>query len=85
MYDVVPARQGHVLRDGAWNTFEVTAYGPRVHVVLNGISITDADLSRVSEAEVLERHPGIRRRSGHIALLGHGADVEFRGLRVREL
>ncbi|MCL4841627.1 MAG: DUF1080 domain-containing protein [Bryobacteraceae bacterium] len=84
VYSVVAARQGFVKRDGVWNTFEITAYGPRIHVVLNGESITDADLSQVRDREVLAQHPGIRRTKGHIALLGHGTHVEFRNLRVRE-
>ncbi|MCL4797900.1 MAG: DUF1080 domain-containing protein [Bryobacteraceae bacterium] len=84
VYGVVPARTGFVKRDGAWNDFQITAYGPRVHVVLNGESILDADLSRVSDPDTVKRHPGIRRLSGHLALLGHSTHVEFRHLRIRE-
>jgi hypothetical protein len=84
VYDVAPARRGFVRRDGAWNAFEITAYGPRVHVVLNGQSILDTDLSRVTDEDVLKKHPGIRRLTGHIALLGHSTHVEFRNLRIRE-
>jgi len=85
VYDVVAARRGFVRRNGVWNDYQITAYGPRVHVVLNGESILDTDLSRVTDEEVLKKHPGIRRLTGHIALLGHSTHVEFRNLRIREL
>lgn len=84
VYGVVPARRGFVKRDGVWNDFQITAYGPRVHVVLNGESILDADLSRISDPAILASHTGIRRLSGHLALLGHSTHVEFRDLRIRE-
>lgn len=84
VYDVVAARQGFVRRDGAWNDFAITAAGPRVHVVLNGETIVDTDLGMVNNAEVLKKHPGIRRTRGHIGLLGHGTRVEFRNFRIRE-
>ncbi len=84
VYGVVPARRGFVKRDGVWNDFQITAYGPRVHVVLNGESILDADLSRISDPAILAGHTGIRRLSGHLALLGHSTHVEFRDLRIRE-
>ncbi|MBE7544442.1 MAG: DUF1080 domain-containing protein [Bryobacteraceae bacterium] len=85
IYDVFPARTGFVKRDGAWNSYEITAYGPRIHIVLNGETTLDADLSRVADEAVLRRHPGLRRRSGHIGFLGHGTRVEFRNIRVREM
>ncbi|MCL4843909.1 MAG: DUF1080 domain-containing protein [Bryobacteraceae bacterium] len=85
LYDVFPARTGFVKRDGAWNSYEITAYGPRIHIVLNGETTLDADLSRVADEAVLRRHPGLRRRSGHIGFLGHGTRVEFRNIRVREM
>lgn len=85
IYDVFPARTGFVKREGAWNSYEITAYGPRIHIVLNGETSLDADLSRVADEAVLRRHPGLRRRSGHIGFLGHGTRVEFRNIRVREM
>jgi hypothetical protein len=84
VYGVVPARMGFVKRDGVWNDFEITAYGPRVHVVLNGETIVDTDLSRITDEAIVKRHPGIRRMKGHLALLGHSTHVEFRHMRVRE-
>jgi hypothetical protein len=85
VYDVFPARRGFVKRDGAWNSFEITADGSRIRIVLNGETVTDADLSTVTDEAVLKRHPGLRRASGHIGFLGHGTRVEFRNIRLREL
>jgi hypothetical protein len=39
----------------------------------------------IQEPEVLKKHPGIQRASGHLGLLGHGTRVEFRNLRVKDL
>jgi hypothetical protein len=85
IYDVFPARTGFVKRDGAWNSYEITAYGPRIHIVLNGETTLDADLSRIANEAIVRRHPGLRRRSGHIGFLGHGTRVEFRNIRIREM
>jgi hypothetical protein len=85
IYDVFPARRGFVKRDGVWNTYEITADGAHVKVVLNGETVVDADLASVTDPAVLKKHPGLRRPSGCIGLLGHGTHVEFRNIRIREL
>ncbi len=85
VYDVVPARRGFVRRNGVWNEMEIRAEGRRVQVTLNGRRITDANLDEVKDPEVLKKHPGLQRRSGHIGFLGHGTRVEFRNIRVRVL
>jgi hypothetical protein len=54
-------------------------------VKLNGATIVDANLDSVTDPEVLKRHPGLARTSGHIGLLGHDSRVEFRDLRVKRL
>lgn len=85
VYGVAAARMGFVKRNGVWNNHQITAYGPRIHVVLNGEDILDTDLSRIADEDVYRKHPGIRRAKGHIGLLGHGTRVEFRNLRIKEL
>jgi hypothetical protein len=52
---------------------------------LNGETITDVNLDDARDPEVLKRHPGLARRSGHIGFLGHGTRVEFRNVRLKEL
>jgi hypothetical protein len=85
IYDVFPAVRGFVLRNGAWNAMEIRAEGRRIQVTLNGRRITDADLDAVKDPEILKKHPGLQRRSGHIGFLGHGTRVEFRDIRIRVL
>jgi len=85
IYDVWPARTGYLKRPGEWNEQEIRADRSRVTIRLNGVLILDANLDEVKEPEVLKKHPGLLRKSGHIVLLGHQAHVEFRNLRIKEL
>jgi hypothetical protein len=85
IYDVIPARPGFLRPAGEWNEEEITADGRRIRVVLNGVIIVDADLDIVKEPEILKRHPGLARPSGHVGFLGHGTRVEFRNIRIKEL
>lgn len=85
LYDVWPARTGFLKKPGEWNTQEIKADGRRITIHLNGALILDVDLDTIREPEVLKKHPGLARRSGHIGLLGHGTRVEFRNIAIREL
>jgi hypothetical protein len=85
IYDVVAAERGHLKPVGEWNEEEITADGRHVKVVLNGATIVDAYLDNVKDPAKLAKHPGLQNESGHIGFLGHGAEVEFRNLRVKEL
>lgn len=85
IYDVIPARPGFLRPAGEWNEKEITADGRCIRVVLNGVIIVDADLDIVKEPEILKRHPGLSRPSGHVGFLGHGTRVEFRNIRIKEL
>lgn len=85
IYDVVPAQRGHQKPVGEWNSEEITARGRRITVKLNGATIVDANLGDIKDPEVLKKHPGLARSSGRIGFLGHGARVEFRNIRVRDL
>ena len=68
-----------------WNEEEITAKGRQITVKLNGATIVDANLDDVKDPAVLKKHPGLANKSGHIGFLGHGARVEFRNLRIKEL
>src|SRR5438045_3405330 len=85
IYDVVPAEHGFKKPTGEWNAEEITADGRHIKVVLNGHTIVDANLDDVKDPELLKRHPGLQRKSGHIGFLGHGTLVEFRNVRIKEL
>jgi len=85
IYDVVPARRGALKPVGQWNSQEVTAKGRRIKVKVNGKTTVDANLDAVKDPDVLKKHPGLARTSGHIGFLGHGTKVEFRNIRIKEL
>jgi hypothetical protein len=85
VYNVVPAKQCCRKPDGQWNQEEITADGSHIVVKLNGSAIVDADLAKVTDPEILKKHPGIRRTQGHIGFLGHGTRIELRNIRIKEL
>ena len=85
VYDLAPARRGFLKPTGEWNQQEIRALGRQITVTLNGTVIVDFDLDSVTDPEVLEKHPGAARQSGHIGFLGHGTKVEFRNIRIKEL
>ena len=88
IYGVVPAKVGAQKPAGEWNTQEVVAKGSQITVTLNGQIIVDADLSTITETadgQGLAKHPGLKRRRGHLGWLGHGALVEFRNIRIKPL
>jgi len=94
IYRVVAAKRGHQKPVGEWNSEEIRAEGRHVTVVLNGTTIVDANLDDVKDDDVLKEHRdlskpegsrGIANTKGHIGFLGHGARVEFRNIRIKEL
>src|SRR5579859_4717775 len=85
VYDLFPAKTGFLKPVGEWNQEEITAQGAHIVVTLNGTVIVDANLDTISDPEVLKKHPGIRRPSGHIGLLAHLSRVDFRNLRIKPL
>lgn len=85
IYDVFPAKTGHLKPVGEWNYQEIVVDGRKVTIRLNGATIVDANLDDVKDPEVLKKHPGLLRTTGHIGLLGHGTLVEFRNMRIKTL
>ncbi len=86
VYGVVPAKRGHLKPAGEWNSQEVRAEGSRIQVTLNGQVIVDTDLSKVEKPYMDgHEHPGLLNEKGYIGFLGHGAPVEFRNIRIKEL
>ena len=84
IYGIVPAKRDHLKPVGEWNIEEITAKGRHITVVLNGVTIVDADLDKVSPIDGQE-HPGQNNVKGHIGFLGHGDMLSFRNLRVKDL
>jgi hypothetical protein len=94
IYQMFPARRGHQKPVGEWNAEEITAKGRQITVKLNGVTITEGNLDDVKDEELLKTHRdlskpegsrGIANTKGHIGLLGHGARVEFRNIRIKTL
>ena len=75
IYKRAAAKRGHLKPVGEWNRQEIRAEGNFITVILNGVTILDrADITRHK-----------RPAKGHIVLLGHGSQVEFRNLHIREV
>jgi N-sulfoglucosamine sulfohydrolase len=85
IYDVVPAKRGALKPVGRWNEQEIICQGRRITIIVNEMVIVNADLDKLTDLELVEKHPGLKRAKGHLGLLGHGSRVEFRNLRVKEL
>lgn len=85
IYDCFAAKRGSQKPVGEWNTEEITAKGRQITVKVNDQVIVDANLDDLKDEAKLKKHPGLANKKGHIGFLGHGARVEFRNLRIKEL
>lgn len=94
IYQMFPAKRGFQKPVGEWNAEEISAKGRHITVTLNGVAIVDANLDDMKDDALLATHRnltlpegsrGIANTKGHIGLLGHGARVEFRNIRIKEL
>lgn len=87
VYGIIPAKRGYLKPLGEWNYEEVYLKGPKVKVVLNGTTIVDGDLEEAGKNGTLDKkeHPGLFRKTGHIGFLGHGTEVKFRNIRIKDL
>jgi hypothetical protein len=87
VYGIVPAKRGYLKPVGEWNHEEIIADGRHVIVILNGTTIVDANLDEATKSGTIDgqSHPGLSRTQGHIGFLGHGARIEFRNMRIKEL
>jgi len=87
IYGVVPTKRGYQRPIGEWNYQEVRAQGNRITIVLNGITIIDADIQKAGENGTMDggEHPGLFRKKGHLGFLGHGSLVYFRNIRIKKL
>ena len=88
IYGVVAAEPGSLKPAGEWNSEEVIVTGSKVTVVVNGKKIVDADVAPFRDGQRTldgQRHPGLALTKGHIGFLGHGDEVHFRNIEIREL
>ncbi|MCA9081413.1 MAG: DUF1080 domain-containing protein, partial [Planctomycetaceae bacterium] len=87
LYGIIPAKRGHTKPAGEWNTQEIRLVGREIKVTLNGVVVVEGNLDEASTPKTIDgkNHPGLKRSTGHIGFLGHGAPVQFRNVRVREV
>jgi hypothetical protein len=87
IYGVVPAKRGYQRPLGYWNTQEIYAKGNHIRVTVNGQVIVDADLEEAAKGGTIDggKHPGLFNKSGYIGFLGHGHQIKFRNIRIKEL
>ena len=82
IYTLAAAKKSGLKPAGEWNQQRVSLLGSGLMIELNGEIILRANLD-----DLAARHPsheGVKRRSGHIAWLGHGDRVAFKNIRIQE-
>ncbi|MBT6005292.1 MAG: DUF1080 domain-containing protein, partial [Prolixibacteraceae bacterium] len=86
-YGIIPAKRGFLNPVGEWNSQEGFLKGSKIKVTLNGQVILDGDLAEASKNGTLDHknHPGLKRDKGYIGFLGHGSELKFRNLRIKDL
>jgi hypothetical protein len=80
IYCKVPAKPGHTKPAGQWNSEEIMVKGSQWKVTVNGVVIVDADIAKVEGLEAVAK-----RTKAPLGFLGHGTQLEFRNLRIKEL
>lgn len=84
-YGMAAAHRGYLRAPGQWNYQQVTVKGSTLKVELNGVTILDADLGKVTEFMANSPHPGKDRTSGFFGFAGHNDPVEFRNISIKRL
>ena len=82
LYTLAPAAKTGLKPVGEWNRQRVSVLGPALKVELNGQIILRTNLDDINQQ--FPAHEGAKRRSGHIAWLGHGDRVAFRNIQIME-
>ena len=84
-YGMVASHRGYLRPVGQWNYQQVTVKGSTVKVELNGVTILDTDLSKITEYMANSPHPGKERTKGHFGFAGHSDPVQFRNVSIKKL
>jgi hypothetical protein len=87
VYGIIPAKRGFLKPVGEWNSEEVYVKGDHIKVTLNGTVIVDGNFKEASKNGTMDHkdHPGLKRNKGHIGFLGHGSELDFRNIRIKDL
>jgi HEAT repeat protein len=87
VYGVIAAKRGFLKPVGEWNSQEVIVKGNDIKIILNGTVIVDGNWEASAKNGTLDKknHPGLKRNKGHIGFLGHGSELQFRNIRIKDL
>lgn len=87
VYGIIAAKREFLKPVGEWNSEEVAVKGDDIKITLNGTVILDGNMKEASKNGTADHkdHPGLQRHTGHIGFLGHGSDLKFRNIRIKEL
>ncbi|MCF6296985.1 MAG: DUF1080 domain-containing protein [Flavobacteriaceae bacterium] len=86
-YGIIAAKKGFLNPVGEWNYQEIIIKGDDIKIILNKTVILEGNLKEASKNGTVDYkdHPGLKRNKGHIAFLGHGSELEFRNIRIKDL
>ena len=86
-YGIIAAKRGFLNPVGEWNSEEVILKGSKIKITLNGEVILEGDLIEASKNGTLDHknHPGLKRDKGYIGFLGHGSELKFKNILIKDL
>jgi len=87
VYGIIAAKRDFLKPVGEWNYEEVMVKGDDIKITLNGTVIVDGNMKEASKKGTADHkdHPGLLRHKGYIGFLGHGSELNFRNIRIKEL
>ncbi len=87
VYGIIASKRGALKPVGEWNSEEVIVNGDDIKIILNGVVIVDGNMKEASKNGTADKknHPGLKRNTGRIGFLGHGSQLKFRNIRIKEL
>lgn len=87
VYGIIAAKRGALKPVGQWNSQEVVVKGDYIKITLNGVVIVDGNMKEATKHGTADQkeHPGLKRHKGHIGFLGHGSELNFRNIRIKDL
>jgi hypothetical protein len=84
-YGMAAAARGYQRPVGEWNYQLTTVKGSTITVELNGTTILNTDLSKITEYMANSPHPGKDNAKGYFGFCGHNDPVEFRNVKIKEI
>jgi hypothetical protein len=87
VYGIIASKRGALNPVGQWNSQEVIVKGDDIKITLNGVVIVNGNIKEATKNGTADGkdHPGLKRNKGHIGFLGHGSELNFRNIRIKDL